>query len=58
MRIFNVTSFDAEMIARSYETVQRSCELLRRTQHLTRYLLERQHDPLFSIDAPEDEPQH
>jgi hypothetical protein len=39
------TAFDAELIARSCEAVQRSRELLRRTQHLTRYLGERPSDP-------------
>jgi hypothetical protein len=51
-----VTAFDAELIARSCEAVQRSCELLRSTQHLTSHLGERHGDPL-PMDHIDDEPE-
>jgi len=54
--VFRFTAYDAEIIARSREAIQRSCELLRSTEPLTSYLDNKQrYDPAAPTDDPDGE---
>jgi len=53
--VFRPAATDAELIARSREAIQHSCELLRSTEHLTSYLDKQRYDPAAPMDDPDGE---